>query len=91
MEGHDDITKRERVDWFRTQQRRRLVYLECADGYVEIGRRMLRRRIRDVRGAVRVLTKAAAAYQGAGITRRGQVVWRYARLAHAISVREALR
>jgi hypothetical protein len=91
MDAGRDMTKRERLRLARDYQRRRLVHLECADGYLDIGRRLLRPGTWRVRWAVRVLAKSAAAYQGAGMSRKGQAVWRLARIVHAAAVREAMR
>ena len=89
--GKEDISRRDRVESFRNYQRRRLVYLECADGYLDIARRLLRPEVGETRRAVRVLLKSACAFQGAGVTHRGKVVWRLARIIHAVSVREAMK
>ena len=87
----DDISRRERVEWFHNYQRRRLVFLECGQGYLDIARRLLRPEVRETRWAVRVLLKAASSFQGAGVTHRGKVAWRLARIVHAASVREAMK
>jgi hypothetical protein len=89
--GKRDISRRERVEWFHNYQRRRLVYLECGEGYLDIARRLLKPEVRETREAVRVLLKSACAFQGAGVTHRGKVVWRFARIVHAASVREAMK
>ena len=89
--SEEDISRRERVEWFHNYQRRRLVYLECGEGYLDIARRLLRPGVRETRQAVRVLLKSASSFQGAGVTHRGKVVWRFARIVHAASVREAMK
>jgi len=91
MDAGEHLTNEERRELVRNYQRRRLAHLECADGYLAIARRLLRPELREVPGAVRVLTKSALAYQGAGLTRRGKAVWRFCRMVHAASVREAMR
>jgi hypothetical protein len=67
----------------------RVVHIECADEFVSIARRVMRPPIRNVGWACRLLMKAAAAYGAAGLSRRSEAVWRYARLVHRARSREA--
>jgi predicted DNA-binding transcriptional regulator AlpA len=69
-----------RHNW-REYQRRRAVRIECADGLLALGRRVLAK-YGDARWGCRALTKASIAYMAAGLTRRGQAVWRLAQAIH---------
>lgn len=87
MDDDDLDTAWEAREASRDRHFRRMVYLDCADGYLALARKAIKRH-RDARRACRLLLKSAAAYQEAGLTRRGRTVWRYARLIHAAQWRE---
>jgi hypothetical protein len=70
-----------RQNW-RVYQYRRTERIDCADRLVELARRVAREPVGDIRWACRVLLNAAVAYQEAGLSRRGEVAWRFAQWIH---------
>lgn len=83
--GSNDSNDWDRRERWRDYQRHRVIHADVADGYLQLAREAVHGLGRDSRRAVRLLAKAACAYQGAGMVYRARIAWRYARVLHRAS------
>lgn len=81
----------ERRELFREYQRRRVLAVQIGEVYLGLARAYVRAGGRNIPRAVGLLVRACEQFGLAGLMRRGQGAWRYARLLHRAQCRRAAR
>ena len=80
--GDSSASEWDRLETLRGRQRQRALAIQLADIYFEAARCYARLGLGHIPKATGLLVKAVAEYQAAGLTRRGQIAWRYAQRLH---------
>lgn len=89
--GPNESSAWERRERFREYQAQRLLAAQLAEVYLALARAHVRLGGRNVPRAVGLVVRACEWFGLAGLTRRGECAWRWARFAHRNRCRRAAR
>lgn len=89
--GPNESSARERRELFYEYQAQRVLAVQIGEVYLALARAYARLGGRNVPRAVGLVVRACEWFGLAGLTRRGQGAWRWARFAHRNQWREVTR